>query len=129
MFSRETVQQNLKTLRLNHMAQILDQEVETAERESLDALEVVGRLTTEQLSFYREARIRRYIKEARFPDLKTLTEFDWDFQPTLDKTRVLSLARLEFIDRRENALFAGNSGTGKAGNWVPRGKQAVRNLR
>lgn len=96
------------------MAQILDQELEVAERDSLDALEVLGRLTTEQLARQREARIRRLIKEARFPDLKTLTDFDWEFQPTLDKTRVLTLARLDFIDRQENALFAGNSGTGKS---------------
>lgn len=96
------------------MVKILDEVIEEAEREGLDPLEVVGRLASAQLGINREKATARRIKDARFPDLKTLDNFDFDFQPTLDRARVMALARLDFIRRHENVLLGGNSGTGKS---------------
>ena len=62
----------------------------------------------------RERRaIERRIKAARFPVTKSLDSFDFLALPSLNKRLVLELARCEFIDRRENVLALGNSGTGK----------------
>jgi DNA replication protein DnaC len=114
MIPRETILTSLKRLRLSRIAEILDDEVEAALQESRDPLAFLGRLMLEQLRVNDERRIARLLAAARLPDIKTLDTFDWDFQPTLDRARVLDLARLEFIGRKENILFAGNSGTGKS---------------
>jgi len=57
--------------------------------------------------------VERRIKQARFPTVKSLDSFDFLAIPTLNKPLVLELARCEYVDRRENILAAGNSGTGK----------------
>ncbi|MGB7264861.1 MAG: IS21-like element helper ATPase IstB, partial [Terracidiphilus sp.] len=55
----------------------------------------------------------RRIRQAKFPVVKGLDSFDFLAIPTLNKTLVLELARSEFLDRKENILLLGNSGTGK----------------
>jgi DNA replication protein DnaC len=55
----------------------------------------------------------RRVKAARFPVLKTLDTFDFQAQPSINRTLVRELMRGEYIDRHENVLLVGNSGTGK----------------
>ena len=55
----------------------------------------------------------RRIKEARFPTVKSLDTFDFLAIPSLNKALVLELARCEYIDRKNNVIAVGNSGTGK----------------
>ena len=55
----------------------------------------------------------RRIKEARFPATKSLDSFNFLALPSLNKARVLELARCEYVTRRENVIALGNSGTGK----------------
>ncbi|MDK1039822.1 MAG: IS21-like element helper ATPase IstB, partial [Actinomycetota bacterium] len=55
----------------------------------------------------------RRLKAARFPSHKTLEEFDFKSRPSVNKPLVLELAKGEYLDRRENLLFVGPSGTGK----------------
>ena len=62
----------------------------------------------------REIRAReRRIKDAKFPVVKTLDSFDFKAQPSINQTLVRELMRSEYIDRQENVLLIGNSGTGK----------------
>ena len=56
----------------------------------------------------------RRVKEAGFPILKTLESFDFKAIASLNKRLVLELARCEYINKRENVLAVGNSGTGKS---------------
>jgi len=58
-------------------------------------------------------RRQRRIREARFPILRTLDEFDFTASPSLNKTQVLDLARGEYIQRHENVALIGSIGTGK----------------
>jgi DNA replication protein DnaC len=110
----DQVIEHLKELHLTHVARVLDEEIQAAESEGRDPLEVLLRLTSAQVAKNRERTAERRVKEARFQDRKTLDNFDFDFQPTLDRARVMTLARLDFVRRRENVLFGGNSGTGKS---------------
>src|SRR5262249_52159149 len=55
----------------------------------------------------------RRLKAARFPTVKTLEDFDFAAQPSLNKVLVAELMRCEFIDRREAVILLGNPGTGK----------------
>ena len=57
--------------------------------------------------------VGRRIKAARFPVVKSLDSFDFKVIPSLNKALVLELARCEYIERRENLIALGNSGTGK----------------
>ena len=53
------------------------------------------------------------VKTANFPFIKTLDDFEFDFQPGINRKEMLELGNLGFIDRKENILFVGNSGVGK----------------
>ena len=53
------------------------------------------------------------VKTANFPFVKTMQDFDFDFQPGINKKELLELSNLSFIDRQENILFVGSSGVGK----------------
>jgi DNA replication protein DnaC len=62
----------------------------------------------------RERRmVERRIRQARFPAVKGLDGFDFAAIPSLNKMLVLELARCEYVERRENVIALGNSGTGK----------------
>ena len=58
-------------------------------------------------------RLERRIKQAKFPAVKSLDSFDFKAMPSLNKMLVRELARCEYVDRRENVIALGNSGTGK----------------
>jgi DNA replication protein DnaC len=58
-------------------------------------------------------RRKRRIREARFPILHTLDEYDFSLMPRLSKPKILELARGNFLDKAENAVFVGAIGTGK----------------
>ena len=63
----------------------------------------------------RERRmVERRIKAARFPTVKCLDSFDFLALPSLNKMLVLELARSDYVERRENIIAVGNSGTGKS---------------
>lgn len=53
------------------------------------------------------------VKTANFPFIKTLEDFDFDFQPAINRKELLELNNLSFIERKENILFIGSSGVGK----------------
>ena len=57
--------------------------------------------------------VERRIKQAKFPTIKSLDSFDFTAIPSLNKKRVTELSRCEFVDKKENVITLGNSGTGK----------------
>lgn len=61
----------------------------------------------------REHRLQDRLKQARFPQRKTLEEFDFTLVPSVPKEEVIHLATAEFVRARENVIFLGASGTGK----------------
>jgi len=72
------------------------------------------RLAQFELIERKRRMVERRIKEARFPEVKSLDSFDFTALPSLNKTLVLELARSEYVLRRENVIAVGNSGTGKS---------------
>jgi DNA replication protein DnaC len=71
------------------------------------------RLCERELTDREQRAAERRIKAAKFPVLKTLDTFDFTSQPSINQQLVRELLRSEYIDRRENVLLIGNSGTGK----------------
>jgi DNA replication protein DnaC len=68
-----------------------------------------------------EARLR----QARFPWIKTLDQFDYDFQPSLDRRQVRELAGLSFVERAHNVIVLGPPGVGKTHLAIGLGVKAV----
>jgi DNA replication protein DnaC len=72
------------------------------------------RLLEAQVQHQSERRVERRIRDSKLPERPTLIEFDFDFQPNLDRNLVLELATMGFVSRRQGIILAGNSGTGKS---------------
>src|SRR3954447_8780839 len=61
-----------------------------------------------------ENQRQRRLKQASFPVQKTLDTYDFSLMPSLNKNRFLTLAKGDFVEKKENVIFLGNSGTGKS---------------
>jgi DNA replication protein DnaC len=95
----------------SHYATLAD-EAAKKKRSFIDFLESV--LATEEASLREERRRETLRRLAAFPSIKTLEQFDFEAAPGAPKARIQELAGLAFIERRENVIFLGPSGTGKS---------------
>lgn len=80
----------------------------------LAALKTIETILAEEYQKRWERRIVRRIKDSKLPDFPTLQGFNFDFQPTLDRELVMELAALDWVDRNEDLVLTGQSGTGKS---------------
>ncbi|NEK54817.1 ATP-binding protein [Rhizobium leguminosarum] len=81
--------------------------------EGVDHVGYLTRLSEREMIERDRRKVERRIKAARFPVVKSLDSFDFAAIPKLNKMQVLELARCEWIERRENVIALGPSGTGK----------------
>jgi DNA replication protein DnaC len=81
--------------------------------EHIDYLGFLLRLCERELADRARRACQRRLKAARLPQLKSLDDFDFTAQPSLNRALILELARCEFIDRRESIILLGGPGTGK----------------
>jgi DNA replication protein DnaC len=115
----------LDKLKMEHLEAQLDAVCEQAAQRQVDYKTfLVQALQTEWQGRYQrgiEARLRL----ARFPWLKTLEQFDFDFQPSLDRRQVRELAGLNFVERAHNVIILGPPGVGKTHLAISLGIKAV----
>jgi len=104
---------HLKTLKLPTVLREFDKVARQCAAEGLDHVQFLARLVELELIDRERRMIERRIKAAKFPAVKSLDSFDFKVIPSLNKMQVLELARCEWIDRRENVIALGPSGTGK----------------
>jgi DNA replication protein DnaC len=104
---------HLKTLKLPTFLREYDKLARQCAAEGLDHVRFLARLVELELIDRERRMIERRIKAARFPATKSLDSFDFKAIPSLNKMQVLELARCEWIERRENVIALGPSGTGK----------------
>jgi DNA replication protein DnaC len=76
-----------------------------------------------------DSAVRQRLRDARFPETKTLDQFDFDAADGVDATQVAELARGGWIERAENVLLAGPIGTGKSHLAIALGIEAARQRR
>src|SRR5207244_8363102 len=81
--------------------------------ENIDYLGFLLRLCERELSDREQRACVRRLKAARLPQLKSLDDFDFTAQPSLNRALIVELSRCEFIDRRESVILLGGPGTGK----------------
>jgi len=104
---------NLQALKLSHMLRHLDPQLRQAQEQSLDYGDFLLSLTELELEGRAENRLRRRLREAKFPLLKTLEMFDYHAAPGLDRRLLHQLGSGEYISQQRNVIFLGKSGTGK----------------
>jgi len=104
---------HLKTLKLPTFLREYSKVARQCAAEGLDHVQFLARLVELELIDRERRMVERRIKAAKFPATKSLDSFDFKAIPSLNKMQVLELARCEWIERRENVIALGPSGTGK----------------
>lgn len=105
---------HLKALKLPTFLREYDKLARQCAVEGLDHTRYLLRLAELELIERERRMVERRIKAARFPTVKSLDSFDFTAIPSVNKVMVIELARSEYIERRENIIALGNSGTGKS---------------
>jgi DNA replication protein DnaC len=108
------LRRHLEVLRLPHTLAHLEEHFAWATRESPPPSAMLEHVLAEEATLRRQGRFDRRFSKSGLKEKKTLEAFDFAFQPKLDKSAVLELARLEFVRRPEDLLFTGKTGTGKS---------------
>ena len=109
---------HLKTLKLPTFLREYDKLARQCATEGADHVRYLVRLTELELIDRERRMVERRIRQARFPAVKSLDSFDFKAIASLNKMLVLELARCEYVERRENIIALGNSGTGKTHEWT-----------
>ena len=104
---------DLKKLRLPAMAEMLDSYTKQAASSSMSYMDFLSGLVTEEVGYKERRGVENRIKSARFPVVKSLDDFDYAFQPSINKQKLEELSSLRFIDNKENVVFLGPPGVGK----------------
>jgi DNA replication protein DnaC len=92
-----------------------DEHLSRAEQDRVTPLEFLARVIGEQADRKRERAIERRIKDAKFAEVCTLADFDWQFNAqTIDRGQIEQLAACDFLRRQENLVLVGQSGLGKS---------------
>jgi len=112
---RKKLHKLLIDLRLKGMANVLDRELNRAEKKGSALDSILYRLLAEELAHRQERSMLYRLNHAKIPWDWTLKTFPFDKQPGVRKPQIMSLAGLSFIERAENIVFIGNPGTGKSG--------------
>jgi DNA replication protein DnaC len=104
---------NLEKLSLNNIKVNLDKYIEMINNQEKSIVDALYELSNFEISAKQDRAKIACVKVANFPFIKTLDDFDFTFQPGINKQEILDLATLRFIENSENILFVGTSGVGK----------------
>lgn len=109
----DRIYESLSRLRLPRMAETLEQMLEAAEKNTKSYLSFLDELLQEEVSQKEQRRVETALKISGLPFRKTIEEFDFTFQPKLDRQKIMSLFDLTFIRQKGNIIFLGPPGVGK----------------
>ena len=121
-----SLQSALKTLRLSGMIETLDVRLQEAAGNSLNHAEFLELILQDEMLVRKDRQIQRGIKKAGFRDLKTLEEFDFQFNGSIKKSNIFNMATCRFIKERNDVLFLGPPGVGKSHLCQAIGYQAIK---
>lgn len=115
----------LAKLKMDHLEAQLDTVCEQAAQQELDFKSFLSQALAVEWQGRDRRGIETRLRQARFPWIKTLEQFDFEFQPSLDRRQVRELAGLSFLERSHNVVILGPPGVGKTHLAVALGVKAV----
>ncbi len=104
----------LKKLRMSGVLQSLELRIRQAVDDHLSHEDFLIRLLSDEVDRRDSKHLDQRVRRAAFDSHKTVEDFDFHFNPQIPKARVIDLATCAFVDRRENVLLVGRTGTGKS---------------
>ena len=122
----DRIRHDLVGLKMPRALEALDGIVRRLEQGEVSALEAIDILLSEELTLRENSRIKTALRMGRLATIKTIAGFDFSFQPSLDRDRILTLAQLGFVARHEVVHFLGPPGTGKSHLATALGVEAVK---
>lgn len=109
----QRLKDNLEYLKLKKASESLDEVIDFITANELSFTEGLLRLTDVEMDHRKTNLIKAMVKVGAFPFIKEIKDFDFDFQPSVNKAQILEFESLGFIDKKENIVFLGPSGVGK----------------
>ena len=104
---------NLEELGLLNIKASIDKYIDLINSGNKSIVDALYELSNLEINAKSDRAMQACVKVANFPFLKEVTDFDFDFQPAINKQQILDLMTLIFIENKENILFVGSSGVGK----------------
>jgi DNA replication protein DnaC len=111
--TKELVISKMKMLKMANALNELDDIIRSAVEGQIDHLDFLLHILETELKGRDINKINRLIKQAGFPIIKTIADFDFSLRPSINKHQILSYCDGTFIDKKENIIFVGSPGTGK----------------
>ncbi len=109
----DRLKENLESLKMKNTLEILDNYLERAVAEKSNVVDVLDHIFAEEAKSKRRRAYEKQIQMSGFPIKKTLDDFDFSFQPSIDKRQIDELATMRFLENGENVVFPGPPGAGK----------------
>ena len=125
----DRIRRHLVGLNMPRALEVIEHILRRIERGEISALEAIDTLLGEELTLREGRRVRSALKMGRLINIKTLSGFDFSFQPSLDRDRIMALAQFDFVDRHEAVHFLGQPGCGKTHLALALGVEAVKSGR
>lgn len=104
---------NLEKLKLEKIRSYIPNYLDSIATKEVSLTDALYHLTEKEIAFQNERASKIQIDVSGFPFVKTLSDFDFDYQPSINKNQLHDLCGLRFIEKAENVLFYGSSGVGK----------------
>ena len=110
---RERIRSQLADLKMPGSLEALDAVLSGIDGGNLGAGEAISQVLEAQISLRNNRRLEAAMRSSRLPAVKTLSDFDFSFQPSIRREQIDSLHTLGFVERKENVVFLGPPGVGK----------------
>lgn len=118
---------NLNILNLTKIASIIDNYLERATKDNLSVIEILNYLLEQEKNHKLDTSLSTRIKVAGFPFKKTLDDFDFNYQPSIDLKTINDIRSIRFMHNRENIVLLGPPGVGKTHLAIAFGIEALKN--
>jgi len=124
MMKTEKLKELLLTLRLKTMAETLEETLKKSQIDNLSPVDILTLLTSQEIAARQQRLVKTRISQAQFPVIKTLDAFDFSFPKSINKSLILNLFDLHFVEEKHNVIIMGPPGTGKTHLALALGYQA-----